>query len=276
MGSLACALASYLDAKAQQGQWLVRIEDIDPPREQPGASTLILESLQAHKLYWDGEVIFQSSRSSAYDQTLKQLKIQNLTYPCDCTRKRLAPLRGRYDGHCRHHPAGAPSALRLNLEVAQTLGLNLKQTFTDDIQGRQTEDLSEQGDFVIHRKDGLYAYQLAVVVDDIEQNITHIVRGSDLLDTTARQQALTQLLKGPQLAYSHIPVLNDSNGNKLSKQNHAPAIDNAHPADNILSALQALGFSPSRIQNSCIEEILKRATERWPEVKRSLTGMLSV
>lgn len=270
MGSLVCALASYLDAKAHGGTWLVRMEDIDPPREQQGASTEILECLQRHHLHWDGDVLFQSTRAKAYSQTLNTLREHQLAYPCNCTRKRLAPLNGRYDGHCKHHTPAPPAALRLHLTRAAELGLSLEQHFEDGLQGPQQENLDHNGDFVIHRKDGLFAYQLAVVVDDIAQGISHIVRGSDLLDTTARQCALFEVLGKAPPNYSHIPVLNDANGNKLSKQNHAPAIDNGNVVDNLIRALQFLGF-PCPTANDP-ETLLTWAQSHWLTVRESLKG----
>lgn len=247
-GSLVCALASYVDAKRHNGRWLVRIEDIDPPREQAGASEQILRCLEAHGLHWDGEVRYQSRRSEAYWDTLNWLKKEGLIYSCTCTRKRLAPLHGRYDGLCKttFTNADAPAALRLKVSdlprpYAQIPSLI---AFSDGIKGEQSEDLTRtSGDFVIHRKDGFFAYQLAVVVDDIDQDITHIVRGDDLLDTTAKQIYLYRLLNKPPPVYSHIPVILDHNGNKLSKQNHAPAVDQRQATRNLIEAFAALDIT---------------------------------
>ena len=225
-GSLVCALASYLDARANRGQWLVRIEDIDPPREQPGATDTILQYLELHHLHWDGEVIYQSQRSEIYLDTLQQLGGRSLSYRCDCSRKRLAGLSGCYDRYCqsRKISASIPAAIRLSVRrsLEELRGFTNPVTFLDGIQGAQAEDLLMGGDFIIHRKDGLFAYQLAVVVDDILQNITHVVRGADLLDTTARQILLFHVLGKPAPHYSHVPVMADAQGNKLSKQNRAP------------------------------------------------------
>lgn len=247
-GSLVCALASYLDAKQHGGKWLLRIEDIDPPREQPRAADSIKRTLEAHGLYWDGEVRYQSQRSEAYRECLRELQRLDLIYRCNCTRARLAPLNGRYDGHCRHHPppAGEASALRLKVTdlppAFQHIGNRIE--FEDRICGLQIESINEiSGDFVIHRKDGLFAYQLAVVVDDIDQGVTDIVRGDDLLDTTARQIFLYRILSHTPPSYAHIPVIKDKHGNKLSKQNQAPAINNATPEDNLKRALTTLGVA---------------------------------
>lgn len=245
-GSLVCAVASYLHAKRNNGQWLVRIEDIDPPREQAGASDEILRCLEAHGLHWDGEVEYQSQRNDLYLTTLNWLKDEELTYPCACTRKRLTPLNGRYDGHCRVHPPSkkTPAAIRLKTDNLPQAFLNVPAqiNFFDEVCGEISEDLTETcGDFVIHRKDGLFAYQLAVVVDDIAQNVSHVVRGQDLLDTTARQIFLYQLLRKPAPQFCHIPVVLDKNGNKLSKQNHAPALDNKNWKENLKKACAFLG-----------------------------------
>lgn len=278
MGSLVCALASYLDARSNNGTWLVRMEDIDPPREQAGAADLILTCLQKHGLQWDdSEVMFQSRRTQAYNQILNNLQQNALIYPCSCIRKRLSALNGRYDGYCRTHPAVPPAALRLNLEAAKLKGVTLQQAFYDGLQGEQFEDLTLQGDFVIHRKDGLFAYQLAVVVDDIAQNITHVVRGSDLLDTTARQRALMQLLGHQPPQYSHIPVLADANGNKLSKQNHAPAVNLDTPTHNLIEALTLLGFDTAVLTSpASTASILNWAIPRWANVASNLQGRLSL
>ena len=252
-GSLVCALASYLDAKRHGGKWLLRIEDIDPPREQPGAGDAIKRTLEAHGLYWDGEVRYQSQRSDAYWDCLHELRKSGLIYPCNCTRVRLAPLNGRYDGHCRRHapPVHEPCALRLKVTELPPEFRHIHNViqFVDGIQGIQKEDIERvSGDFVIHRKDGLFAYQLAVVVDDIDQGITDIVRGGDLLDTTARQIFLYRILGKTPPQYSHIPVVKDEYGNKLSKQNHAPAVDLQPPHSNIKNALLFLGYSTTETE----------------------------
>ena len=254
-GSLVCAVASYIDAKRNHGKWLVRIEDIDPPREQPGAADDILRCLEAHGLHWDGEVRYQSQRSEAYWEVLNHLQNEGLVYRCNCTRKRLAPLKGYYDGHCRHHPPklNEEAALRLVVnelpEQYQHIQTNIQ--FEDKIKGLQKESLNKtSGDFVIHRKDGLFAYQLAVVVDDIDQGITDIVRGDDLLDTTCRQIYLYKLLGKEAPVYSHIPVVLDKFGNKLSKQNHAAPLDSKITDENFQKALKHLSISTQLFKDS--------------------------
>jgi len=266
-GSLVCALASYLDAKHHGGKWLLRIEDIDPPREQPGAADAIKRTLEAHGLYWDGEVRYQSQRSDAYWECLSELKKLDLIYPCNCTRARLASLNGPYDGHCRRHPptAGEPCALRLKVNdlPERFHRIDNKIKFRDRICGEQSEDIEKiSGDFVIHRKDGFFAYQLAVVVDDIDQGITDVVRGDDLLDTTARQIFLYRILGKTPPSYAHIPVIKDEQGNKLSKQNHAPAVDDSEPLSNLNAALGVLGLKQEK-QNAC-SVLLEKSAKAWP------------
>ncbi|WNO09469.1 tRNA glutamyl-Q(34) synthetase GluQRS [Teredinibacter sp. KSP-S5-2] len=266
-GSILCALASYLDAKANAGTWLVRMEDIDPPREEPGAKERILKTLQQHSLCWDGEILYQSTRSSAYTEALTNLKAKQLGYHCDCNRKRLLSINHIYDGHCRNRDIlqQLPYSIRLNCDNAvHQYGLPPEITFKDAIQGVQKENVLEQGDFVIHRKDGLFAYQLAVVVDDIYQGITHIVRGADLLDTTAKQIFLTKLLQGQAINYGHIPVIVDSTGAKLSKQNHAPAVNDETPQANLLQVAKLLGLDCSRLSTQhSTREILTSLIAQW-------------
>lgn len=278
-GSLVCALASFLDARARGGKWLVRIEDIDPPREPKGARAGILHCLEAHELHWDGELWLQSSRHDAYRELLVWLEKEALVYRCNCTRRRLQSLGGTYDGYCRNHPPPPGQAAALRLKVADlpathdSVGSHV--AFTDDVQGRQREDLQQTcGDFVIHRKDGLFAYQLAVVADDIAQRMTHVVRGSDLLDTTARQIFLFRLLGQTPPRYSHIPVLVDQHGQKLSKQNHAAPVDSASPGDNLWRACHCLGLRPpATLRRAEPSELLVWATAHWrlDRVPRQMT-----
>ena len=273
MGSLVCALASYLDAKSKAGRWYVRIEDIDPPREQPGASCEILDSLQKHGLLWDGPVRYQSNHSSVYLSRLAYLDGLGVSYRCNCTRKRLNTLCGYYDRHCLKHKASSekPAAIRLNMAacVKQFPFVSPQVHFTDEIQGDFGENI-ENDDFVIHRKDGLFAYQLAVVSDDIDQGVTHVVRGVDLIDTTARQVYLTKILGGQVADYAHVPIIVDCAGNKLSKQNHAPAVDHKDAEKNLLDACNLMGFDTKTWQTLSIPEILMRATESWQLIKKRL------
>ena len=228
-GSLVAAMASYLDAKAHGGQWFVRIEDLDFDRNVQGADTHILHSLQRCGIQWDGDVTWQSQRQSLYQQAIERLGDQ--VYPCGCSRKEIADSRLRrgepasqiYPGTCRDGlVAGkAPRAWRLRLPQPHHV-----VHFEDRYLGHQQQDIStEVGDFILKRADGFWAYQLAVVVDDAEQGITDIVRGADLLDSTARQIYLQQVLGLPGVRYLHVPVVNNALGEKLSKQTGALAFD---------------------------------------------------
>ncbi|MCE2027062.1 tRNA glutamyl-Q(34) synthetase GluQRS [Sessilibacter corallicola] len=260
-GSLVTALASYLDARSQSGIWLVRIEDLDPPREEKGATESILRSLECHGLNWDKEVIYQSKRAEVFDHYLEQLSNKQLLFRCNCTRQRLSKLHGSYDGHCLTSPpeSDSPSALKIgNLA-------NKNWSFDDRIQGFQKEHLSfPQDSFVLVRKDTLYAYQLAVVCDDIEQGITHIVRGNDLLSSTARQILLFDVLEATPPSFAHIPLVLANNQQKLSKQNKAPVIDNAEASMNLLNALKFLNQSPpENLSEESPETILSWSIEHW-------------
>lgn len=269
MGSLLAATASYLDAKANGGQWLVRIEDIDPPREQAGASEHILTSLAAHDLHWDEDVWFQSHRSEAYNASLDFLKQTDQIYPCTCTRAMLAGQDG-YPGTCReaNDPVHEPYALRLKCQACEI-------RFFDGIQGQQITPISPKDDAILKRKDGLFAYQLAVVVDDAAQGITHVVRGIDLLDSTPRQIYLFERLNLNAPQYSHIPVVLDQFGNKLSKQNHAQALDDTNACANLLQCLAWLKQTPPpRAARHSNRTILDHAIGHWDI--NALKGMTSV
>lgn len=266
MGSLVAALASFLDARARGGQWLLRMEDIDPPREQAGAADAILRCLEAHHLHWDGEVLYQSTRHDAYRAALQQLEQQNLSYRCTCSRQELH--EAIYNGHCRalHHNASTVSAIRLDIEKSlHALHLDPVMAFNDLWQGTQQQNLlTDVGDFVIHRKEGLFAYQLAVVVDDIFQNITHVIRGADLLDSTARQILLFNLLGTTTPVFGHLPLVLNEEGQKLSKQNLAPALDEQQVSDNLYRALCFLKQAPPpSLQQESPSIILDWAIDHW-------------
>lgn len=258
-GSLVAALGSFLQARAQQGRWLVRIEDIDPPREMPGAADLILTTLEAHGLGWDGEVMFQSARHGRYDEIIDQLYRAGDLYWCHCTRREIMAAGGFYNGHCR--------ALGL---TAEGCAARLRQhhpvyRFEDALQGEITVPaaLAEE-DFIVRRRDGLYAYNLAVVVDDMDSGITEIVRGADLLEPTVRQIALYQTLGAEVPAWVHLPLAVQADGNKLSKQNHAPALsqDEVRPA--LWQALYFLGqCPPPELMASRIDEIIGWGIAHW-------------
>jgi len=267
MGSLVAALASFLDARAHNGEWLLRMEDIDPPREQRGAADAILHCLEAHHLHWDGKVLYQSTRHEAYRDALQQLEQQHLSYRCTCSRQELQG-EDIYNGHCRalHHDANSVSAIRLDVEKSlRVLSLDPVIAFNDLWQGTQQQNLlTEVGDFVIHRKDGLFAYQLAVVIDDIFQNITHVIRGADLLDSTARQILLFKLLGTTAPTFGHIPLVLNDQGQKLSKQNLAPALDDRKASENLYRALCFLKQSPPvELQGESPSGVLDWAIQHW-------------
>jgi glutamyl-Q tRNA(Asp) synthetase len=249
-GSLIAATASYLQARSQQGEWFVRIEDIDPPREMPGASEAIVKSLAAFGFEWDGAIDYQQHRIERFHAALETLKQQGMAYPCACTRKQLADYNSPvYPGICRHGLPAGSKARAWRIRTANKLILQ------DGIQGHIEYDLPiDAGDFVLLRADGLIAYQLAVAIDDAEQGITEVVRGADLLDSTPRQIYIQRVLQLASPHYAHHPVIVNRQGEKLSKQTHAPELDDTHPVNQIWQALAFLGQSP--------EEALKRATIR--------------
>jgi glutamyl-Q tRNA(Asp) synthetase len=268
LGSLVAALASFLHARTRQGQWLVRMEDLDPPREQAGAASAILQSLEDHGLTWDGTVVYQSQRLPAYRDTLAQLTAAGLIYACDCTRQDLQAMGGIYNGRCRTREVSThkPHALRLRLYDNPIIHTDVIR-FIDLLQGEQTQDLRrEAGDPIVKRKDGLFAYQLAVVVDDIAQGISHIIRGMDLLAVSARQMALFQILGATAPAFGHVPLVLNSSGQKLSKQNLAPALNSAHAVNNLWQALSFLGQNPpSDLLRGTPHTMLDWAQAHWDE-----------
>ena len=259
-GSLLAALASFLDARANQGKWLMRIEDLDPPREPAGSAELILQQLQDFGMNWDDEVLYQSARLGIYEEIVDQLQDKGLAYPCDCTRPQIREMGLVYNGSCRERstPPERPYALRLKTEA-------LKIGFDDKIQGHFSQQLElDAGDFVIRRKDELYAYQLAVVVDDEFQNITHVVRGWDLLDSTPRQIYLQRVLNYQEMSYIHIPIIVDGKGQKLSKQTFAPSIETDRASEAIYKALIFLGqVPPVEIAIERPESQLQWAIANW-------------
>lgn len=260
-GSLVSAVASFLDIKQHGGQWLLRMEDIDPPREISGAASKILTQLEAHGLLWDKTVLYQSDRMDSYIDALDQLKNNGLVYPCQCNRQRIVRLGRVYDGQCR--------GLQLqddNATLRLCLGDNTQiQWFDDQVMGRVEQNLkSEVGDFVVRRRDGLFSYQLAVVVDDEFQGITHIMRGSDLLDSTPRQLFLQQCLGYRQPEYAHLPVALNRNRQKLSKQNHAASLVAGRESVNLWTALVWLQQRPPPVlQRLEVGEILNWARSHW-------------
>ena len=268
-GSLLAALASFLDARANGGQWLLRIDDLDPPREVPGAGDLILRQLDAHGLHWDGPVFYQSARLDAYQAALQQLSAAGLLYTCYCNRARLRTLDGCYDGTCRIQPLDfnapppdKPYAIRIQLPEQAAI------TFDDLVQGPQHVDLAKTGDFILRRRDQLPAYQLACSLDDGYQRISHVIRGSDLLDSSPRQMHLMRCLGLRTPHYGHIPVLSNAQGQKLSKQNHAPELNSDKVQTNLLAGLRLLGLlAPSELHKASRQQVLDWAIEHWQRHK---------
>ncbi|ALI08276.1 MULTISPECIES: tRNA glutamyl-Q(34) synthetase GluQRS [Pseudomonas] len=258
-GSLVAALASYLDARAVDGRWLLRMEDLDPPREEPGAQAAILKALESYGFEWDGEMVRQSERHDAYDQVINRLFSQGLAYACTCSRKQLEAYQGIYPGLCRNAGHGTEDAA-IRLRVPE-----LEYHFTDRVQGEFRQHLGrEVGDFVIRRRDGLYAYQLGVVLDDAWQGVTDIVRGADLLDSTPRQLYLQELLGLPQPRYLHVPLITQPDGHKLGKSYRSPplAADQATPL--LLRALRALGQQPGlELDDASPRELLAWGIRHW-------------
>ncbi|MBT0587684.1 tRNA glutamyl-Q(34) synthetase GluQRS [Alteromonas oceanisediminis] len=254
-GSLTTALGSYLHAKQRRGKWLLRIEDIDHPRSVPGADEQIKTCLLAHGLEWDGEVRYQSHHHDDYAAALTKLDAH--LYECDCTRASIRQNQGIHDPACRNRaPQNMPFALRF-------LNQSPRSTFTDELQGSVdvAHSLASE-DFVLKRRDGLYAYHLAVVCDDILQGVTHIVRGADLIDTTFCHLALYEALNHTPPSYLHLPVMSTSAQQKLSKQNHAPAVDHRHAKQNLIHALLQLGITcPKTLCNDSVQAILQWALE---------------
>lgn len=283
-GSLVAALASYAEAKKHEGKWLVRMEDLDKPREISGAADHILSTLSAFGFAWDGEVVYQSQRTAYYEAAFKQLLNEGFIYPCSCSRKEIADTANMgktnrgiegviYPGTCLKHrvKSNTPVAWRVKTKDEVI-------SFTDAIQAtsreNDTESSSRQiirqnlakdiGDFILKRADGFFAYQLAVVVDDAAQHISHIVRGADLLSSTPRQIYLQQLLGLPQLYYAHVPIAVNPVGEKLSKQTRAVAIDGLHVALWLSKALRFLGQAPPvELENCSVQEIWDWTFKHW-------------
>lgn len=269
-GSLVAALASWLDARAHDGRWLLRMEDVDTPRTVPGAAERIMAQLEALGLSWDGEIMWQSRRGDAYQAAFDSLAARGLIYGCGCTRREIADsaLRGQttpgadgerpYPGTCRH---GLPEGRQARAwRVRMPEGV---EHFEDRWLGPQEQDVAHAvGDIALRRADGLWAYQLAVVVDDAAQGVTDVVRGADLLSSTARQIVLGRLLGLPAVRYLHVPLILDAgSGLKLSKQNGAPPIDTGEPLAALQAAWRALGFAPFEAPDR--NAFLREATARW-------------
>jgi glutamyl-Q tRNA(Asp) synthetase len=252
-----------LEARKQCGRWLVRIEDIDPPREQAGADSLIIDALERYGFEWDGPVRYQHNSRAQHEAALKALIERHLTYPCGCSRRDLShaprgPLGIRYPGTCRDGTKATETAIRVRTD-------NAGVTFRDRLQGEQTQHLeSESGDFVIWRRDGLVSYHLAVVVDDHLQGVTDVVRGIDLMDSTPRQIYLQGLLGYQTPHYAHIPVAVHADGNKLSKLTGATGISTIEAGETLVVALTVLNQQPpSDLDQAPLAEIWGWALENW-------------
>ena len=265
-GSLVTAVGSYLEAKSQGGEWQIRIENLDTARENPGASTEILGTLDLLGMEWDGQVVYQNQRQDAYQAALRALEKQGLIYPCSCSRKEIVDssvlgIEGPvYPGTCRDRTSDPGFSRAWRLRTSSDL-----IEFEDALQGIKQQRLRRDiGDFVIRRADGVFAYQLAVVVDDAEQGITHVVRGSDLLDSTPRQIHLQELLGYPTPAYMHLPVAINARGEKLSKQTQAAPINTSRPVLQLVKAIQFLGqLPPPEVSESNLRSFWIWAIKNW-------------
>lgn len=261
-GSLIAAVGSYLEAKSRNGEWLVRMEDLDPPRCMPGADQAIIHSLAAYGFEWDGEIVYQSQRFDLYAQALEALRAQDQTYFCNCSRKAIIErcAQGQYgaiyDAHCRNTQ---------QQEGATRIKVTGAICYADRLQGDVYQDLAQDiGDFHLLRRDGLYAYHIGVVIDDALQGITDIVRGFDLLDSTPRQIYLQQQLGYATPGYAHLPLALKADGQKLSKQNLAQALDNDKPVPVLWEALNFLGQQPPQeLRSMSLSECWAWAIANW-------------
>lgn len=255
LGSLYTALASFLDARARNHDWLVRIDDLDEPRTEPGAEACILRALESHGLHWDRPVQRQSARLDAYRSALSELYRRGSLYYCTCSRRELrhTPI---YPGTCRGRTAPVPdAAVRVRVE-------NAAPKFADLLQGRQVAPLQlVVGDFIVRRRDGIVAYQLATAMDDSEPDIATVVRGRDLLDNTPRQIHLMTLLGRSPPAYAHLPLIVGRDGRKLSKHTGAGPVDSSVPLANIRNCLVFLGLADA--PDASLEDLLNWAVDRW-------------
>ena len=256
-GSVIAAVGSFLQARSQAGEWFLRIDDLDGPRSAPGATDSILADLDRLGLHWDGEVQYQHPRNERYRQGLEHLRSAGWTFPCGCSRK---DFQGIYPGTCRHGLAPGKRARTRRMRVA-----NERIAFDDAVQGECSQSLDESvGDFVIRRADGIFAYHLAVVLDDADGLMTEIVRGADLLDSTPRQIHLQRCLDLPTPGYAHLPVAVNANGQKLSKQTFAEPIADKPAADLLVAALDFLGQQPHfRLRDASLDDLWSWAVDHW-------------
>jgi glutamyl-Q tRNA(Asp) synthetase len=273
LGSLFAAVASFLHARQARGEWLLRIDDIDPPREVPGAADRILRALETYGLHWDREVLYQSSRTEAYVEAVQGLLSDGRAFRCSCSRRELRELQtrnNRYPGTCRDRRRHTgPTAVRVRVDAGEI-------AFVDGLQGRIATDLSSAvGDYIVYRRDGLPAYHLAAVLDDDWQGVNAVVRGADLLDSTAAQLHLHECLGLSPPRYWHLPVLVDANGDKLSKGSGAESLDAAEPAAAAFSVMRLLGAEPPPgLRGAPPAELWTWAVDRW-DIGR-LTGIRKI
>jgi glutamyl-Q tRNA(Asp) synthetase len=264
-GSLVSAMGSYLDARSRQGEWLVRVEDLDQTREVQGAADEILRTLDRFGFEWDGEVTYQSRRTDGYADALNRLLKADLAYPCGCTRKEIN-LAARQGAEGAIYPGTCSSGLKAG-RLARAVRLRTfdrELSYTDPIQGGLRQNLAREiGDFVIRRADGYHAYQLAVVVDDAAQGITRIVRGADLLLSTPRQRYIQELLALPNPDYAHLPLAVDETGRKLSKQHRDAPVEPRSPLPVLLLALAHLGQTPPPERPISLAEFWQWAIRHW-------------
>ena len=258
MGSMVAALASWLDTRSRNGVWLLRMEDLDPPREVPGAADDILRTLEAFGLTWDGEVVYQSQRHALYDEALEELKLEGRAFGCICTRKELASvsMNGLYPGTCKAGLSEGKTPRSWRFDMPQEV-----QSWLDVAQGPSAVSGDVLGDFVLKRADGHWAYHLAVVVDDAAQGVTHVVRGEDLWTATAAHMAIQQALNLSTPEYVHVPLVTNEQGQKLSKQTRAQPVSPSDAAHVLTSALRVLGQSVPVLDEPKI--MLQEATASW-------------
>jgi glutamyl-Q tRNA(Asp) synthetase len=267
LGSLLAAVGSYLDARHRGGHWVVRIEDLDTPRVVPGSADRILRTLEGFGLHWDCDVIYQSQRNDVYAAALDQLQAAGLTFECSCSRRELAVNEDAgYPGTCRNGPTrpGVRTATRFRVPPEAVV------FFDDAIQGRCSFRAPELGDIVIRRKDGIFAYQLAVIVDDASQHITNVVRGADLLLSTAWQILLQRALALPTPTYAHLPLVVEQSREKLGKSRHSVPVEPRHASAYLTTVLRMLNHAPPReLENDTPARLLAWALHNWNMVALS-------
>jgi glutamyl-Q tRNA(Asp) synthetase len=266
LGSLLAAIGSFLDARSHGGRWLVRMEDLDQARVVPGSADGILRALETFGLLWDGEVAYQSRRTALYAEALESLRAGGFTFECSCSRRELATEDSGYPGTCREGPRrpGA-TAMRFRVDETQTI------VFDDHFQGPIALAMGKLGDVIVRRRDGVFPYQLAVVVDDALQGISDVVRGADLLESTGWQIALQRALRLRTPGYAHLPLLLERTGEKLSKSRRSVALDMRRAGGEMLNALRLLGLSPpAELAGAAPATLLRWGTACWHELPRPL------